>query len=114
VTPETSRLFVGAGALTDYFDWLKKSKHGDILIYHEGDLQFDRFSPEGEDARSEAARTRGSLNAIANNVRADAKAGNIRLTQRRIGESKFEYRATRIRTEHITGKKNHARHSIPV
>ncbi|MGX9944966.1 hypothetical protein ACTG4Q_21110 [Bradyrhizobium denitrificans] len=92
-------LEIGPGALSEYYEWLKGAAHGDVLVYWQGDLQFDRqvVVPEGDVLRS-AERTRVlSLNFVADRVHADSKDGLLHLTQARIGTNIFEYRATRRR-----------------
>lgn len=97
-------LEVGPGALSEYYDWLKDAAAGDVLVYWQGDLQFDRQVevPESDVLRA-AERTRiKALNFVAGRVLADAKLRLLHLTQARIGTNIFEYRATRRRE--IDGK----------
>jgi hypothetical protein len=92
-------LEVGPGALAEYYDWFKDAAHGDILVYWQGDLQYDRqvVVPENDVLRS-AERTRvRALNFVADRILADSKQGLLHLTQLRIGTNIFEYRATRRR-----------------
>jgi hypothetical protein len=92
-------LEVGPGALAEYYDWMKDAAHGDVLVYWQGDLQYDRqvVFPEHDPMRAaDRIRTR-ALNYIADRVLADSKDGNLNLTQQRIGTNIFEYRATRRR-----------------
>ena len=92
-------LEVGPGALAEYYDWLKDAAPGDVLVYWQGDLQFDRqVVVPAEDVLRSAERTRVlALNFVADRVLADAKDGLLHLTQLRIGTNIFEYRATRRR-----------------
>ena len=110
----TTTLEVSAGALSDYDDWMKASRHGDLLVYWRGDLQFDRSVEiaESDIARTEERKAINTLNAVADRIRRDAKDGQLTLTQRRLGESNYEYRATRIRIEYISGKL-HVRDLVP-
>lgn len=92
-------LEIGPGALSEYYEWLKGAANGDVLVYWQGDLQFDRqvVVPESDVLRS-AERTRvQALNFVADRVLADSKDGLLHLTQQRIGTNLFEYRATRRR-----------------
>ena len=90
-------LDVEVGALSDYYDWVKDAANGDVLVYWQGDLQYDRqvVVPEGDLLRTAERQRIGSLNLIADRVLKDAKAGLVHLTQLRIGTNIFEYRATR-------------------
>jgi hypothetical protein len=92
-------LDISPGALSDYYDWLKDSKHGDTLIYWQGDLQFDRqvVVPASDVMRSDERSRIAALNTVADRVRIDAKSGVLLLTQKRIGFGIFEYRAQRVR-----------------
>jgi hypothetical protein len=92
-------LEVGPGALAEYYDWIKDAAHGDVLVYWQGDLQFDRqVEVPADDVLRSAERTRiRALNFVADRVLADAREGLLHLTQLRIGTNLFEYRATRRR-----------------
>jgi len=92
-------LEVGPGALAEYYDWMKDAAHGDVLVYWQGDLQYDRqVVVEPANVLRAAERTRvKALNFVADRVLAHAKDGLLHLTQLRIGTSIFEYRATRRR-----------------
>ncbi|UPT95482.1 hypothetical protein J4G48_0040725 [Bradyrhizobium barranii subsp. apii] len=92
-------LEVGPGALADYYDWLKQSAAGDVLVYWQGDLQFDRqvVVPETDVLRNAERLRITTLNVLADRVLEDAADGQLLLTQKRIGTSLFEYRATRRR-----------------
>jgi hypothetical protein len=92
-------LEVGQGALAEYYDWMKDAANGDVLVYWQGDLQYDRqINVPASDVLRTALRTRiQALNFVADRVLADAKAGLLHLTQLRIGTNLFEYRATRRR-----------------
>jgi hypothetical protein len=92
-------LEVGPGALSEYYDWMKDAANGDVLVYWQGDLQYDRqVVVPFDDVMRAAERLRiTALNVVADRVLADAKDGLLFLTQRRIGASIFEYRAQRRR-----------------
>jgi hypothetical protein len=93
-------LEVGPGALAEYYDWIKDAANGDVLVYWQGDLQYDRqIKVPAEDILRSAERSRlQALNFVADRVLRDAKDGLLHLTQLRVGASLFEYRATRRRT----------------
>lgn len=89
-------LDVGPGALSDYYDWFKNARAGDVLIYWKGDLRFDRDVenlPPGHTAENE--RDTMSLDALASRIGKDAKDGYLHLLQRRIAENLYEYLAVR-------------------
>lgn len=87
-------LEAGSGALSDYYEWFRTAPHGALLVYHQGDLQFDR----DQDLAVNEGRLRAkALSALADRVRKDCESGFLVLTQRRLGPSHFAYRATRIR-----------------
>jgi hypothetical protein len=92
-------LEVGPGALAEYYDWMKDAANGDVLVYWQGDLQYDRqVVVEPHDVLRAAERTRvKALNFVADRVLADSKDGLLYLTQLRVGTNIFEYRATRRR-----------------
>jgi hypothetical protein len=92
-------LEVGQGALAEYYDWIKDAAHGDVLVYWQGDLQYDRqISVPADDVLRSTERSRVmALNFVADRVHADSKQGLLHLTQARIGTNLFEYRATRRR-----------------
>jgi hypothetical protein len=93
-------LEVGPGALAEYYDWMKGAANGDVLVYWQGDLQFDRqVVVPADDVLRTAERARiSALHFVADRVLQDAKAGLLHLTQLRIGANIFEYRATRRRS----------------
>jgi hypothetical protein len=88
-------LETGAGALSEYYDWFKQAPDGQTLIYHTGDLQFDRDETNGPVKCAPRAQ---ALSALASRVLADAQDGYLVLTQKRLGSSRYEYRATRVRS----------------
>ena len=92
-------LEVDPGALGDYYDWLKDAASGDTLVYWQGDLQYDRqvVIPDTDILRTAERQRIAMLNVVADRVFKDAKAGELSLTQFRVGESIYEYRATRRR-----------------
>lgn len=93
-------LEVGPGALAEYYDWVKDAASGDVLVYWQGDLQYDRqIAVPADDVLNASLRTRiQALNFVADRVLRDSKEGLVHLTQLRIGTNIFEYRATRRRT----------------
>lgn len=97
---ERTLLDIAPGALSEYYDWLKASSTGDVLVYWIGDLQFDRSVELPEtDVMLGAQRLRiAALNVVAERIYDDAKEGLLTLTQKRIDQNVFEYRATRRRT----------------
>jgi hypothetical protein len=99
----TDILEVGPGALSDYYDWLKQAAAGDVLIYWSGDLQYDRqvVVHEADVLRTQDRERIFALNIIAERVLTDAKDGQILLTQKRLGQSVYEYRATRRTQFHL-------------
>jgi hypothetical protein len=101
-----TELTVEPGSLDDYDSWMKRSKNGDVLVYWRGDLLSDRESPVFDEKKL------NTLNAIADRIIRAAKEGLLFLSQKRFGDFDYEYRATRIRTDHITGKK-HVRDLVP-
>jgi hypothetical protein len=96
---EISRLEMAPGALAEYYDWMKAASDGDRLVYWIGDLQFDRQIEISEtDVMRAADRLNvAQLNAVASRILADSKAGDLQLTQKKLTESVYEYRATRRR-----------------
>lgn len=105
--PERTILDVSPGALSDYYDWLKASAADDVLVYWQGDLQYDRqvVIPEGDVLRANERLRIATLNVLADRVLEDAKDGQLHLTQARIGTNIFEYRATRRRQIYGTQSK---------
>jgi hypothetical protein len=97
-------LEVAAGAVSDYYDWLKQAPAGDVLVYWVGDLQHDRGIeiPETDVLRGDRRLQISTLNVIADRVREDADDGLLTLTQKRLATNVFEYRATRRRQVFIT------------
>lgn len=99
MTPNRTELSIEAGAIGEYYEWLKAAKNGDVLVYWVGDLQFDRsqiINPADLMRANERLQVQ-ILDTIATRVFDDAKAGELRLTQKRLGDNTFEYRATRFR-----------------
>jgi hypothetical protein len=96
---EITRLDMAPGALAEYYDWLKASKDGDRLVYWIGDLQFDRQIdiPASDVLRATDRLNVAQLNAVASRILADSKTGDLQLTQKKLSESVYEYRATRRR-----------------
>jgi hypothetical protein len=100
-------LEMGPGALAEYYSWANSASNGDVLVYWVGDLQYDR-QQEGspfDPLSSSQATALSALNAVADRILADSKAGVVTLTQRRLGESRYEYRATRKRQSFEAPKK---------
>ena len=92
-------LEVDTGALGEYYDWLQGAAKGDTLVYWRGDLQYDRqvVIPQNDVLRTADRQRIAMLNVVADRVLRDAKAGELSLTQFKVGESIYEYRATRRR-----------------
>jgi len=92
-------LDVGPGALLEYEDWLKRARHGDVLVYWVGDLQNDRQETFDDHDPSQEVRRKqiGALGFLADRIKSDARRKDVALTQKRLGEGRYEYRATRTR-----------------
>ena len=92
-------LEVDVGALGDYYDWLQAAANGDTLVYWQGDLQYDRqvVISANDIIRTPERQRINMLNVVADRVFKDSKGGDVSLTQFRVGESIYEYRATRRR-----------------
>jgi hypothetical protein len=103
---ERTVLEVAPGALSDYYDWLKASSEGDVLVYWMGDLQFDRqvVIPDNDVLRGNDRLRITTLNVLADRIREDAAEGHLHLTQKRIATNIFEYRATRRRIDYGSAK----------
>ena len=92
-------LEAGAGSLAEFYEWLHRSGHGDVLVYWTGDLQYDRqvqVDPTDPEAH-EKQMTVSALNAVADAVLRANAAGFLELTQKRHDVGVYEYRATRLR-----------------
>ncbi len=63
----------------DFKRWVKTAERDQVMIYHTGDLAFDRVS-------------NATLDELASYVYCDA---HVRLTQKKLGMSRYEYRASR-------------------
>jgi hypothetical protein len=96
---ECTELEAVPGILSAYDDWMQDAKHGDMVVYWRGDLQYDRqvVISDNDPDRAEKRKMLSALNVLANRIIDDAKAGRVALTQKRLGYSTFEYRALRIR-----------------
>ncbi|TXM69627.1 hypothetical protein [Methylobacterium sp. WL120] len=92
-----TELEAGAGALAEYYDWFKDARTGDVLVYWTGDLQFDRDPTNFPEMDAEQRDSIGVIEGIATRVMKDAREGYLILNQRKLGESRYEYRATRRR-----------------
>jgi hypothetical protein len=88
-------LVAGAGALAEYTEWFGGSRAGDVVVYYRGDLQFDRDPDNFPGLDAAQMLQMSGLSALADAVRRDAGAGYLILNQRKIGESNYEYLATR-------------------
>lgn len=96
---ERSALYPGPGMISDYHEWYDDARHGDVLVYYTGDLQYDRqgvYDEHKPEEKESWAKTI-VLNAVADSIAYEARKGNLILTQRRLAESNYEYRATRVR-----------------
>jgi hypothetical protein len=104
MAPARTYLDIAAGAVSDYYDWLKQAPAGGVLVYWIGDLQHDRGIeiPETDVLRGDRRVQIATLNVIADRIREDAEEGHLLLTQRRLATNVFEYRATRRRRVFIT------------
>jgi len=94
-------LNAGPGGLSDYYAWFEGSSHGAVLVYHVGDLAFDRDTENftlHEGQREDAQ----ALDALSKRVMRDADDGYLALTQKRLGHGIYEYRAVRIQAD-VTG-----------
>lgn len=100
---ERESLYPGPGMIADYHSWMDNAHHGDILIYHVGDLQYDRQAvyDENDPAQKVAWGNTILLNAVADSIAYEQRMGKVSLTQRRIDESVYEYRATRLRPDRV-------------
>jgi hypothetical protein len=96
---EITRLDMAPGALAEYYDWLKAANDGDRLVYWTGDLRFDRqvATSETDLLWPPDHLNVAQLNAVASRILADSKTGELRLTQKKLSEGVYEYRATRRR-----------------
>jgi hypothetical protein len=96
---QITRLDMAPGALSDYYDWMKAANSGDVLIYWTGDLQFDRqvVISDNDVMRAADRQNIAQLNAVASRIFVDAKLGQLHLTQRKVSETVYEYRAARRR-----------------
>jgi hypothetical protein len=93
---ETTKLDVGAGALAEYYEWFNGAQHGDVLVYHVGDLAFDRDVLNA--LTTEQMRDAKALDAVATRIYSDAVEGFLTLIQSRKSPGVFEYRAVRVQT----------------
>lgn len=93
-----TELEAGAGALAEYYDWFKDARTGDTLVYHVGDLQFDRDITNWPAVAEGQAVWIKHLDALADRVMKDAHEGYLVLTQKRLSPSTYEYRAVRSRS----------------
>jgi hypothetical protein len=90
-------LEAGAGALAEYYDWFRDARTGDVLIYWNGDLQFDRDPnnfPELDDEQKDQIAV---TDALAKRILSDAGDGYLVLSQRKISENRYRYQAARRR-----------------
>lgn len=112
------RLDMEPGALFEYEEWLQAAKHGETLIYWLGNLTTERnIELDPEDRRLDALRKRlGALEVTSARIFADAKRGAVVLTQRRLDEGVYEYRATRLREQRdpVDPLKSRGKHGVLV
>ena len=89
----------GAGSLSAYYEWFADAEHGAVLVYWTGDLQYDRQVEidENDVLRTIERMERDALDITAKRIGKDANDGHLILTQKRLGVSVYEYRATRVR-----------------
>lgn len=96
-----TELEVDAGSLSEYYDWFSIAETGDLLVYWVGDLAYDRDEQnhrtrvDFKDKRSQIS----ALDALATRIRKDAEDGFLILTQKKINNSLYEYRAARVRAQ---------------
>lgn len=104
-------LVAGAGALAEYTEWFGDSRPGDVVAYYRGDLAYDRDPANFPTLDREGSERLAGIGAVADSVKRDVKAGYLILTQRKLGESNYEYLATRklSPTEKLL-QENKARH----
>lgn len=99
----TTTLRHDKGAVALYDDWFEQARHGDVMVYFTGDLMAARDTLEAVDindpAQEETFRTLTLVDTIAVRAASEAKLGLVALTQQRMGENNYRYRATRIRPE---------------
>jgi hypothetical protein len=90
-------LEAGAGALAEYYDWFKDARTGDVLVYWNGDLQFDRDPTNHPDLDDEQKLQIAVTDSLAKRILSDASDGYLVLSQQKIAESRYRYKATRRR-----------------
>lgn len=73
------------GPITKFMVWYAEAHRGDVYVYHVGFLMIDR---DGEAVMY--------LDSLARLVLDYALKGRVALTQRRLGELQYEYRATKL------------------
>lgn len=66
--------------------WLKSAQRGNRLVYHTGNLAYDRQNASRED--------HATVNAVANIAYQAAKAGQVTIAQRRVDDGVCAYVAT--------------------
>jgi hypothetical protein len=90
-------LEAGAGALAEYYDWFNDARTGDVVVYWEGDLQFDR-DPKNFPALDDEQKDQiAVIDALAKRMMRDANDGYLVLSQRKIAENRYRYQASRQR-----------------
>ena len=88
---EVSEICSGAGSLAEFYEWMDESTKGDRLVYHVGDLMFDRNSDHFPNASPDQKRDIEALNSLAIRVLAHVREGKVRAFQRRVKENVSEY-----------------------
>lgn len=88
-------LVAGAGALAEYTEWFGGSRLGDVVAYYRGDLRFDRDPDNFPELDQEGRERLAGIGALADSVMRDVEAGYLVLSQKRLAENLYEYRATR-------------------
>lgn len=71
--------------LDEFLRWLAKARKGQARIYHVGSLMYDR-------CRSTNSKY-AEVDAIANAAWCAHEQGDMELSQRQVGQFRFEYRA---------------------
>jgi hypothetical protein len=90
-----TRLEAGAGALADFVNWFEKAREGDVVVYHTGDLQFDRDASNLADPTDVQVQHASAINGVALAVKRAVDVGYLIPSQKRISPGVFDYRATR-------------------
>ncbi len=74
-------------------EWLASAQPKSRIVYHVGMLMADR-QPQGR--KSEAEKQARELGEVARAFMDASEKGRVRLVQRRLGDSQYEYIAVRV------------------